>query len=107
MPVTSFPCQNLPDGGRIFLKPNSYLCVVCADKESGERLSRLVEEACLLLADYNGRLAAEIDDRRQLTRTLASFLQSQRDGLAEKEQKLEVRTPSVLPFVMFSVLTVD
>ncbi|KAJ8290706.1 hypothetical protein GJAV_G00016550 [Gymnothorax javanicus] len=59
------------------------------DKESGERLSRLVEEACLLLADYSGRLAAEIDDRRQLTRTLAAFLQSQRDRLAEKEQKLE------------------
>ncbi|XP_042633048.1 zinc transporter 4-like isoform X2 [Cyprinus carpio] len=59
------------------------------DKESGERLSRLVEEACMLLADYSGRLAAEIDDRRQLTRTLAVFLQSQRDGLAQNEQKLE------------------
>ncbi|XP_035385238.1 regulation of nuclear pre-mRNA domain-containing protein 1A-like isoform X2 [Electrophorus electricus] len=61
------------------------------DKESGERLSRLVEEACMLLADYSGRLAAEIDDRRQLTRLLALFLQSQRDGLAQNEQKLEVR----------------
>ncbi|KAI7798850.1 hypothetical protein IRJ41_015899, partial [Triplophysa rosa] len=59
------------------------------DKESGERLSRLVEEACMLLADYSGRLAAEIDDRRQLTRTLAVFLQSQKDGLAQNEQKLE------------------
>ncbi|KAL6457121.1 hypothetical protein MHYP_G00340840 [Metynnis hypsauchen] len=59
------------------------------DKESGERLSRLVEEACMLLADYSGRLAAEIDDRRQLTRLLALFLQSQRDGLTQKEQKLE------------------
>ncbi|XP_051991972.1 regulation of nuclear pre-mRNA domain-containing protein 1A-like [Xyrauchen texanus] len=59
------------------------------DKESGERLSRLVEEACMLLADYSGRLAAEIDDRRQLMHTLASFLQSQKDGLAQNEQKLE------------------
>ncbi|KAF5890059.1 zinc transporter 8-like, partial [Clarias magur] len=59
------------------------------DKDSGERLSRLVEEACMLLADYSGRLAAEIDDRRQLTRLLALFLQSQRDGLAKNEQKLE------------------
>uniref|UniRef100_A0A3Q1AJG0 Regulation of nuclear pre-mRNA domain-containing protein 1A n=1 Tax=Amphiprion ocellaris TaxID=80972 RepID=A0A3Q1AJG0_AMPOC len=59
------------------------------DKESGERLSRLVEEACMLLADYSGRLAAEIDDRRQLTRTLMVFLQSQKDGLAQNEQKLE------------------
>uniref|UniRef100_A0A8C1E221 Proton-coupled zinc antiporter SLC30A8 n=2 Tax=Cyprinus carpio TaxID=7962 RepID=A0A8C1E221_CYPCA len=55
------------------------------DKESGGRLSRLVEEACMLLADYSGRLAAEIDDRRQLTRTLAVFLQSQKDGLAQNE----------------------
>uniref|UniRef100_A0AAZ1XDB5 Regulation of nuclear pre-mRNA domain-containing protein 1A n=1 Tax=Oreochromis aureus TaxID=47969 RepID=A0AAZ1XDB5_OREAU len=60
------------------------------DKESGERLSRLVEEACMLLADYSGRLAAEIDDRRQLTRTLTVFLQSQKDGLAQNEQKLEI-----------------
>lgn len=59
------------------------------DKESGARLSRLVEEACMLLADYSGRLAAEIDDRRQLTRTLTTFLQSQKDGLAQNEQKLE------------------
>ncbi|KAG8005184.1 Regulation of nuclear pre-mRNA domain-containing protein 1A [Nibea albiflora] len=59
------------------------------DKESGERLSRLVEEACMLLADYSGRLAAEIDDRRQLTRTLTVFLQSQKDGLVQNEQKLE------------------
>lgn len=59
------------------------------DKETGERLSRLVEEACMLLADYSGRLAAEIDDRRQLTRTLTTFLQSQKDGLVQNEQKLE------------------
>lgn len=45
----------------------------------------------MLLADYSGRLAAEIDDRRQLTRTLTVFLQSQKDGLAQNEQKLEVR----------------
>lgn len=45
----------------------------------------------MLLADYSGRLAAEIDDRRQLTRTLMVFLQSQKDGLAQNEQKLEVR----------------
>lgn len=69
-----------------------------ADKESGERLSRLVEEACMLLADYSGRLAAEIDDRRQLTRTLTVFLQSQKDGLAQNEQKLEVRNHSPSSF---------
>ncbi|KAK1173009.1 regulation of nuclear pre-mRNA domain-containing protein 1A isoform X1 [Acipenser oxyrinchus oxyrinchus] len=59
------------------------------DKESGERLSRMVDDACLLLADYNGRLAAEIDDRKQLTRTLTDFLRTQKEILTEKEQKLE------------------
>uniref|UniRef100_A0A3Q3JP63 Regulation of nuclear pre-mRNA domain-containing protein 1A n=1 Tax=Monopterus albus TaxID=43700 RepID=A0A3Q3JP63_MONAL len=76
---------------RISSLPDTSLLHRITDKESGERLSRLVEEACMLLADYSGRLAAEIDDRRQLTRTLTVFLQSQKDGLAQNEQKLEVR----------------
>ncbi|XP_076610737.1 regulation of nuclear pre-mRNA domain-containing protein 1A-like isoform X3 [Chaetodon auriga] len=76
------------------------------DKESGERLSRLVEEACMLLADYSGRLAAEIDDRRQLTRTLTIFLQSQKDGLAQNEQKLEVRK-SLFPLSITDCLCVS
>ncbi|MBN3314641.1 RPR1B protein, partial [Atractosteus spatula] len=59
------------------------------DKESGDRLSKMVDDACMLLADYNGRLAAEIDDRKQLTRTLMDFLRAQKEILAEKEQKLE------------------
>lgn len=61
----------------------------------------------MLLADYSGRLAAEIDDRRQLTRLLALFLQSQRDGLAKNEQKLEVRTtPSFLLFCFSMMLDI-
>ncbi|XP_054462522.1 regulation of nuclear pre-mRNA domain-containing protein 1A-like [Anoplopoma fimbria] len=65
------------------------VCFLCYRQGIRERLSRLVEEACMLLADYSGRLAAEIDDRRQLTRTLTVFLQSQKDGLSQNEQKLE------------------
>lgn len=61
------------------------------DKESGEQLSKMVDDACMLLADYNGRLAAEIDDRKQLTRMLSDFLRCQKEFLAEKEHKLEVR----------------
>lgn len=58
----------------------------------------------MLLADYSGRLAAEIDDRRQLTRLLALFLQSQRDGLAKNEQKLEVRKlPISLTLLSYNV----
>ncbi|KAG2464984.1 RPR1A protein, partial [Polypterus senegalus] len=60
-----------------------------ADKDSGDRLSRMVDDACMLLADYSGRLAAEIDDRKQLTRMLTDFLRAQKEILTEKEQKLE------------------
>ncbi|XP_039379401.1 regulation of nuclear pre-mRNA domain-containing protein 1A isoform X3 [Mauremys mutica] len=60
------------------------------DKESGEQLSKMVDDACMVLADYNGRLAAEIDDRKQLTRMLSDFLRCQKEVLAEKEHKLEV-----------------
>ncbi|XP_074844111.1 regulation of nuclear pre-mRNA domain-containing protein 1A isoform X2 [Carettochelys insculpta] len=59
------------------------------DKESGEQLSKMVDDACMVLADYNGRLAAEIDDRKQLTRMLSDFLRCQKEVLAEKEHKLE------------------
>nr|XP_060637405.1 regulation of nuclear pre-mRNA domain-containing protein 1A [Anolis sagrei ordinatus] len=59
------------------------------DKDSGEQLSKMVDDACMLLADYNGRLAAEIDDRKQLTRMLSDFLRCQKEVLTEKEQTLE------------------
>lgn len=59
------------------------------DKDSGDRLSKKVEDACMCLADYNGRLAAELDDRKQLIRMLSDFLQSQKEVVAEKEQKLD------------------
>lgn len=83
--------------------PCSLFAFCALDKESGERLSRLVEEACMLLADYSGRLAAEIDDRRQLTRTLTVFLQSQKDGLVQNEQKLEVRKSLFFPLTPLSI----
>lgn len=79
----------------------SYLCylyVVCfcsylySDKEAAERLSKTVDEACLLLAEYNGRLAAELEDRRQLARMLVEYTQNQKEVLSEKEKKLEVST---------------
>nr|XP_033818895.1 regulation of nuclear pre-mRNA domain-containing protein 1B isoform X2 [Geotrypetes seraphini] len=59
------------------------------DKEAAERLSKTVDEACLLLAEYNGRLAAELDDRRQLARMLIEYTQTQKDVLTEREKKLE------------------
>lgn len=65
-----------------------FICPL--DKETGDRLSKIVDEACLLLADYNGRLAAELEDRTTISKMLAAFIQLQKDKLAESEKKLEV-----------------
>ncbi|XP_034446465.1 regulation of nuclear pre-mRNA domain-containing protein 1B isoform X2 [Hippoglossus hippoglossus] len=59
------------------------------DKEAADKLSKTVDEACLLLAEYNGRLAAELEDRRQLARMLAEYIGSQKEALMEREKKLE------------------
>lgn len=61
------------------------------DKEAADKLSKTVDEACLLLAEYNGRLAAELEDRRQLARMLTEYISSQREALMEREKKLEAR----------------
>ncbi|XP_056089974.1 regulation of nuclear pre-mRNA domain-containing protein 1B isoform X2 [Rhinichthys klamathensis goyatoka] len=59
------------------------------DKQAADKLSKTVDEACLLLAEYNGRLAAELEDRRQLARMLTEYIQSQKEALNEREKKLE------------------
>uniref|UniRef100_A0A3Q1IAS7 CID domain-containing protein n=1 Tax=Anabas testudineus TaxID=64144 RepID=A0A3Q1IAS7_ANATE len=59
------------------------------DKEAADKLSKTVDEACLLLAEYNGRLAAELEDRRQLARMLMEYINSQKEALMEREKKLE------------------
>ncbi|XP_029362051.1 regulation of nuclear pre-mRNA domain-containing protein 1B isoform X2 [Echeneis naucrates] len=59
------------------------------DKEAADKLSKTVDEACLLLAEYNGRLAAELEDRRQLARMLTDYITSQKEALMEREKKLE------------------
>ncbi|XP_047226052.1 regulation of nuclear pre-mRNA domain-containing protein 1B isoform X1 [Girardinichthys multiradiatus] len=59
------------------------------DKEAADKLSKTVDEACLLLAEYNGRLAAELEDRRQLARMLTEYISSQKEALVEREKKLE------------------
>lgn len=75
-----------------YLLSLSFWSHLYLDKEAAERLSKTVDEACLLLAEYNGRLAAELEDRRQLARMLVEYTQNQKDVLSEKEKKLEVST---------------
>ena len=67
------------------------------DKETGEHLSKIVDEACLLLAEYNGRLAAELEDRVMLSKMLNAFIQLQKAKLTDAEKKLEVSVWSILP----------
>ncbi|RWS03189.1 regulation of nuclear pre-mRNA domain-containing protein 1B-like isoform X3 [Dinothrombium tinctorium] len=67
---------------------DSSLLEKIQDKEAAERLSRQVEEACTLLADYNNRLTQELEDRKQISNMLATYLKNQRDLLASDEQKL-------------------
>lgn len=69
---------------------NYNLVFANLDKDAADRLSKTVDEACLLLAEYNGRLAAELEDRRQLARMLTDYISSQREALTEREKKLEV-----------------
>ena len=77
--------------------PFYIFCVLTAlfgtnpDKEAADKLSKTVDEACLLLAEYNGRLAAELEDRRQLARMLTEYIGSQKEALMEREKKLEAR----------------
>uniref|UniRef100_UPI00358F1253 regulation of nuclear pre-mRNA domain-containing protein 1B-like n=1 Tax=Myxine glutinosa TaxID=7769 RepID=UPI00358F1253 len=59
------------------------------DREAAERLAQNVEEACVLLADYSGRLAAELEDRRQLAGMLTTYAHAQRELLTIKEAQLD------------------
>ncbi|XP_054164635.1 regulation of nuclear pre-mRNA domain-containing protein 1B-like [Oppia nitens] len=58
------------------------------DKLSAERLTKLVDEARVLLADYNARLAQELEDRKQISLLLKNYTQNQRYALSLTEQKL-------------------
>ncbi|CAG2109364.1 unnamed protein product [Medioppia subpectinata] len=58
------------------------------DKGAAERLTKLVDEARSLLADYNTRLTRELDDRKQMSQLLRNYTQNQRHALSVAEQKL-------------------
>lgn len=59
----------------------------------------------MLLAEYNGRLAAELEDRRQLARMLTEYIGSQKEALAEREKKLDVRQTANHEFMDYSFLS--
>lgn len=49
-----------------------------------------VNEAVLILHEYNARLCAEMEDRKKLTTMLKDFQTEQRELLAQAEQRLQV-----------------
>ncbi|XP_071175980.1 regulation of nuclear pre-mRNA domain-containing protein 1B-like isoform X1 [Mytilus edulis] len=59
------------------------------DKESGVMLSRKVEDACILLSEYNFRLNAELEERKMVGKMLKDFIACQKEQLMSAEKKIE------------------
>ncbi|KAG5323060.1 RPR1B protein, partial [Acromyrmex heyeri] len=60
-----------------------------ADRTAADQLSAAVNEAAALLADYNGRLQAEMEDRRRLLTMLRDYTLAQRQLLQQAQSTLE------------------
>ncbi|RLU23604.1 hypothetical protein DMN91_003809 [Ooceraea biroi] len=60
-----------------------------ADRTAADQLSAAVNEAATLLADYNGRLQAEMEDRRRLLTMLRDYTLAQRQLLQQAQSTLE------------------
>ncbi|KAI4499537.1 hypothetical protein M0802_005433 [Mischocyttarus mexicanus] len=60
-----------------------------ADRSMADQLSIAVNEAAALLADYNGRLQAEMEDRRRLLTMLRDYTLAQRQLLQQAQTTLE------------------
>lgn len=56
------------------------------DKNEAEQLGLKVDKACVMLSDYNSRLAKELEDRKKISHKLAAFCRYQRE-LQEQVQK--------------------
>ncbi|XP_078335682.1 regulation of nuclear pre-mRNA domain-containing protein 1B-like isoform X1 [Crassostrea virginica] len=59
------------------------------DKETAIKLFRQVEDACILLSEYNFRLNAELEERKQVGKMLRDFLTCQKDQVVKGEEKLQ------------------
>ncbi|XP_035204453.1 regulation of nuclear pre-mRNA domain-containing protein 1B-like [Stegodyphus dumicola] len=58
-------------------------------REAAEKLTKQVDEACAILADYNNRLSEELEDRKQVSKMLSDFTHAQREQVAIAERKVE------------------
>jgi regulator of Ty1 transposition protein 103 len=58
------------------------------DKNEAEQLIKKVDEACVILKDYNDRLAKELNDREKISYKLAAFCRYQKE--IQKQQQKEL-----------------
>lgn len=61
-----------------------------ADRAAADQLSVAVNEAAALLADYNGRLQAEMEDRRKLLTMLRDYTLAQKQLLQQAQTTIDV-----------------
>uniref|UniRef100_A0A0B6Y8G2 CID domain-containing protein n=1 Tax=Arion vulgaris TaxID=1028688 RepID=A0A0B6Y8G2_9EUPU len=59
------------------------------DRETADKLSEKVDEAALLLNEYNRRLVAELEERKKVARMLRSFILSQQSQVKVTEKNLQ------------------
>ncbi|GFN74349.1 regulation of nuclear pre-mRNA domain-containing protein 1b [Plakobranchus ocellatus] len=59
------------------------------DRDSAEKLSDKVDEAALILNEYNRRLVSELEERKKVARMLRSFILSQQKQVSETEKSLK------------------
>lgn len=59
------------------------------NKEQAERFQKIVEEACILLSDYNTKLLQEMESRKSVNIMLATCISNQKDSLIASEKKLQ------------------
>ncbi|KAK3086442.1 hypothetical protein FSP39_018457 [Pinctada imbricata] len=58
------------------------------DRETANKLFRQVEDACILLSEYNFRLNAELEERKMVGKMLRDFLTIQKDQVQKTEKDL-------------------
>lgn len=60
------------------------------DKRAAEQLSDQVNEACLLLAEYNQRLTSELEERKKVAFLLRGFVNQVKAQMQDTERQLDV-----------------
>ena len=61
-----------------------------SDKRAAEHLSQQVNEACLLLSEYNQRLASELEERKKVAFLLRGFVNQVKAQMQDTEKQLDV-----------------